>query len=478
MRRCENPGCPFHARHGFPAEFNDAIERCRRCDAALPAPESESQARASAAGPLVARLAVALILLIALLGFARVPIPGYEGFSDLGFDTRFGGLALRPALVWLISATVFLELGSLAFGPTQALRSSIGGRMQLRTASILLAVVGLAIQTWWLHRGAFAIPDDPGRFALYMRDPPSLLWMLLSAIAALAVLLAVAAANDRWGLGHGISLVIAGVVIHELSINEMFVGDPARVILVLLLVAGLAVWIARPTRASASGRTQGDPRDGLGLGLKVPSCGLIPIVLVTLIPAAGASILAVSPGMLLFDLLGLPHPHASAWPPEIQLVVIVALAAGLAWLFTRPALLVDRWRHAFPNADPAALRQEADALFKRTTLRSTLLIVVLQLLTLQDLPAYAAAVLAALLVDFAAEFRARNRHPGLVAVELPTDVPGAEAFASALRLDGRPALIQGVHHRALYRLFGTWIPLRVLVREQDRARAEQLHNQL
>jgi len=471
MRRCPNPGCSFAVRHGFAAEVNDSVERCPSCDTPVTAPEPEAAPRSAVSGALLGRLAVFASLLVALLGFARLPIPGYQALAQLGLDTSFAALGLAPALVWLIGATVLIELGALLIRPARALRSSVAGRARLRGLAILLALAGLGVQAYLLHRGLARAP--------IMLEPPGLLRIVLTMAASLPVLLAVAAANDRWGLGHGVSLVVGGLVLHRLLTGPTLAADPSAALLLLALVVGLAIWLAMPSRATASGRKSSDGRPSeLGLGLTIPSCGLIPALLVALIPMVRARLQTpADPGLALVHGAGLGPLSvgpSSLLSPIVELSVIVTLALAFAWLFTRPSLLVDRWRQAFPAAQLSALEREANGLFRRTALRSALLLTVLQLLVHQQLPGYGLAILAALLVDFASELRARSRDGELVAVELPSDLVGAEALAAALRIEQRPALIQGSHHRALYHGLGPWLPLRVLVGEADRGRAEQL----
>jgi hypothetical protein len=460
MRRCPNLGCPFRIRHGFAAEFEDRVARCPRCDAELTAltePQAEPGSSAVIA-PALGRGAVSLVLLLGLLAFARVPVPGYADLATLPFDISFAAASLKGALAAWIVASIAVELVALLL--PHSLRHSLAGREKLRATSMVLALIGLAWGAWLIHGRVHAFADP-----FMSVELPGLGRMILTSAAGLAVILGLAAVNERWGLGNGISLIVGALVLHSLTITPT--DDPiAKHALTVLLIGGLAIWLSRPARAGVVGRAPGSDTD-LGLGLTVPSCSLVPLFVLPVVP-------------LLMHILGLPARLPNTYAPVIlalSLVVVVALAVALAWWFTRPRLLVALWRRAFPRADEAALEQAAQTLFRRALTRSVLLVVALVLLGREGLAAIEAAVLAALLVDFSAEFRFRQ-HPDLVALEFPGDGPSAEALAYALRLEDRPVLVQGLGHRALYHLFGTWLPLRLLVRETDRARAEQLRDEL
>jgi hypothetical protein len=176
--------------------------------------------------------------------------------------------------------------------------------------------------------------------------------------------------------------------------------------------------------------------------------------------------------------LGSPLALAVAERPLVdglELVLVAGLTPGFAWLFTRPPLLVERWRAAFPRAALDDLGHEARVLYRRGLVRSELLGLGAMLLIQQGLPALEVVVVAAILLDIGHELRRRLDEPEFVAVELHVDLCGAESLALALRLQQRPAHLQGSQLRALLRLLGWWVPMRVLVRPDDVEVAVALH---
>ncbi|PRQ03237.1 hypothetical protein [Enhygromyxa salina] len=389
-----------------------------------------------------------LVLTGALVGFAAVSVsvPGVEQFR-----VNFGQLSLEPALASLVAAAVVVELGALALPVGRPLRHTVDGRRRLRTLALLLALLLLVVRALTFVR---VTPE---------LVPASQFAVILTRCVGLPLVLGLHAANRRWGLGHGISLAFLALLIRPLAVDTLAAEDPTQALIILLvMVVGAGVWLAHPARASALGRTSlssdgAHPQD-LGLGLAVPSGGVVAVELVGLAPL----------------LVGLTIPTNTT----LELALVLALTAALAFAFTRPTLLVERWRRAFPRADPAALVRDAQALFRRALLRTELLMLAVVLLGQAQLPALTAVLLAAIALDLGHELRLRLREPDLVAISTHLDVPGAQALALALALQTKPVALQGQHHRSLYHLFGWWLPTSLLVRRTDLDTVKQLRADL
>jgi hypothetical protein len=475
MRLCPNPACPFRVRHGFAAEFEDRVERCRSCDTELDTPAEAPDEPTSPWRALV-RLGVSVALVAALVGFSSVAVPGFEDATELahelGTSVGFAELCLWPAVRALILATILVELVAFVLPAGRALRTQPEGRQTLYALALVLALAGLLLGAWLHHR---SLLDSAGLESLV----PSLPMMLLTRSAGLPLVLGIASLNERWGLGHGISVVLAALVVDILVTTLPTHADvPHQLALLAVILAGALVWLSRPARAGATGRkplTEEGDRE-LGLGLTIPTSSVIPVLIpaVLLVVAFAPPPLSVL-GVLVGVVGGVNLEGVAPW---LEVSVVVGFAAVLAWAFTRPTLLLERWRRAFPRADPSALAHEAQATFRRGLLRSELLLVATWLLTREQLLALPVLVLAAIILDLGAELRLRLHEPELVALPSHLDLPGAESLVLALRLQRRPALLQARHHRALYRALGWWLPTRVLLRPEDLAQAKQLRTQL
>ena len=443
MWQCPNRACPFQLRHGFAAEYRVQVERCRSCDAPLE-PLAPSPGGASARARTLrafARLGVTLLIGVGLAAFANLDVPGLDAGSPLdpfgepaGSQITFADLSLAPALAWLISGAVLVELGALALPAARPWRHRVAGRRKLHAYALMIAMLGLIVQSG-MATGLQPVP-------------------LLSRVAGLPLLLGLAAANHRWGLGHGLSVVVVALLGHALTLSILASPAPLDPLLTLLaMIMGFAIWLARPARASARARSPLTRDDNqareLGLGLSIPSCGLVPFELYGVLLA----LLYLSPAGV--ELLG-----GGLW---LKPVLVLGFGALFAFAFTRPALLVERWTRAFPRADEAALASEAKAVFRRGLVHSELLLVVMLALMQTQLPVTEAVIVAAILLDLEPELRLRLREGELVALPTHLDLPAAEALALALRLEGTPAGLQGQHHRSLSRLFGWWLPTQVLV---------------
>ncbi|KIG15476.1 hypothetical protein DB30_05499 [Enhygromyxa salina] len=453
--RCPSRACPFRLRHGFAAEFAQPKDKCPSCGGPVEqGQDHQPAAPRPSAWPTLARLGVTLALGAAFAGFAAVNV-SIPGIAQLEVD--FGDLSLQPALDLLLAAAVFVELGALALPAGRTLRHTPDGRRRLRRLALLLALLLLAV-------GALVSMRATPELA-----PASQFAVILTRCVGLPLVLGLAAANRRWGLGHGISIAFGALLIQPLAEHVLAADDPTRALVILLvLLVGAGVWLAHPARPSALGRTPLSPRSpqssgapqprDLGLGLMIPSGGVIAVGLVTLTPL----------------LIGVTVPSNST----LELALVLALTAALAFVFTRPKLLVQRWRSAFPLADPAALERDARALFRRALLRTELLVGAIVLLGQAQLPMLSVVIAVAIALDVGHELRLRLREPDLVAIQTHLDVPGAQALALALELLGKPVGLRGQHHRSLYHLLGWWIPTQILVRPADVDSAKQLRAQL
>lgn len=438
MQRCQNPACPFRLRHGFGAEFEDRVARCRSCggelepERASPAPNPRPPASHA-----LARLGMTLALVAALVGLGQQRVSTYE--LDI-IDS-----CLVPALRWLIGAGLAVELGARAWARGRPLAS----RRARTRLMLLIAIAGLVTEAWIAGQG----------------HDPSAIPEALARLAGLPVLLGLAAIDERWGLGQGVGVVLGAVMLDALLDTLVHARDPSalaelglggRLAIIALMIGGALALTSHPVRAGASGRTPRPPTDDrdddagpreLGLGLTTPSAGIVALLIVL-------ATLALLPRTLIT-----PTPAIQM----LMLAVLLGLTAAFAWASSRPEALLARWRRAFPRADPAALTREAELLFRRGLIRSELLAVLLVLLVREGFPAIEALVLTAIILDLGHELRARVREGELVAVETELDVPGTDALALALALEQRPALVQGRQLRALLQVFAPWLRSRLLV---------------
>ncbi|PRP97504.1 hypothetical protein ENSA5_33970 [Enhygromyxa salina] len=484
MQLCPSPACPFRVRHGFAAEFEDHVERCRSCDG--PLEQAAAAVDNALAWPGLARLCVTAVLVAALAGFATLLVPGFQAPDELrltlgsdlvdtlGGALSFGELSLRPALSWLVLGAILVEFIALAFPAGRALRDDPAGRRKLQVFALLLALGGLVFKGWMSHRAL--VEFSPALFAIDVGVPSASL-VILTHAAGLPLLLTLAFVNERWGLGHGISIALGALLVLELATALPANADlPRQLIVTFALLGAALVLLGRPARATAHGRRPlgQDPTHApeLGLGLVIPTSGLVAIHALYLGPltisAVGQQLLAPT----------LDPEGIAALTRWLHLALVLGLTALFAWVFTRPQLLTQRWRRAFPRADPAILAREAQAIFRRGLLRSGLLTLAIVLLGREQLPALEVTILAAILLDLAHELRLRLREPELVPLATQLDVPGANALAAALALEHKPAVVQALHHRALYHLFGWWLPTRVLVRPRDLESARTLRDQI
>ena len=467
MKHCLAPACPFRVRHGFAAEFADHVEHCKSCATALSVvSDSEPQAEGEAHLHVATRLAFSVGAMVAFGVLASLNFEVGSTTQSLGS----GVLALSIAAV-IVASGVVEGVCALAIRADalperlRGLRTTTQGRARMRALSAVLAMLGLSLVGLFSAR-------------------PLGLWQLLL-LAGPALWLGVAALIDRWGLGHGASLATAAVLGQQLVAAMIAAGTEWPTLAVeMIAMAGLVgVMLARPARSASLGRVWTPDRgsgaaeppqivDGdFGLGLTLPVTSLLPL----------------HAWIWLAPLFALARPDAAFLDLRslMPVIAIAALGAILAWAFARPSLLLTHWGRAFPAANPAVLEREARSLFGRALLRSELVLVALVLLpevpslpSLPSLHGWMALVCSVVALDLGREVSARlDAGTDLVAVAIPgKSLIEAEALALAISLGnptGARVIVQGGHHRSLWRAAGWWLPLRLLVTPEEAARVRE-----
>lgn len=435
--------------------------------------------------PLVRRALVTLGLLALARFLAQLPIPGMpvvqlaQTGDVAGLDPRWverlGMLGLTP----LVTAFVLVELAAQVL-PRALREGSRADRRPLRQTAYALAAVLALLQAFAVLR---YLSELASRNVVALGSPPTgaAAALVVGVIAATSLAaLPLAAAIDRWGVGHGWAWLLAGAAAQPLrddvarvlevlgsgSLAPMQLALPllALVVLVALMQRSLALW-AQPG----------------GQQVPVPASGLIPAALAsTLVPAlaAGAPLLA--------SWLWLPHRTAFTWEDGwlalgSQAAVLVLTTVLLSRAFHPPRAVAALWSRLRPTTAPdePAVR---GALARATLLSAALLFLGAVALPLAastsglrlalDFGAVAVTTCAAL--DLVAEWRFRRTHGDISAVWELHRVYAAAPLLQALEAERIPALAQGVRLRALLHAFGPYLPVRVLVPARDAERAAGL----
>jgi hypothetical protein len=380
------------------------------------------------------RLLITLLapLIAWAVGFLRLPgladFPMPRGSS--AESVSIVALGLLPAL----SGYVTVELVAAAVPRWRTLRT--GGpveRLKLRRASLALTMVLAVVQAYFISRWLASNP--------WFTVEVSPLVIIATLVGGTGFLLALAWLVDRWGLTSGFSALLVLPSAQELwrllwLRPEEDVLTPFALVLVAAIFLGFAgatVWIL--TKPSQQ---------------RLPVCGLVPLPV-----AHGFLVAAGWAGMYLHFVV----PSQASLPGALLYVALVALQ-GLAYgrRFARPAA-------RFGLTDVGA------------DVRVSIFYVVwmsLPWLLLLKIPvavdAFAVATGVAVVLDLAAELRARRKEPTLVDVWPLHEVALVGPALAALEKAGIFAHARAVHHRSLLQLFGPFVPIDLYV---PAARAEE-----
>jgi len=247
------------------------------------------------------RIAVTLIVPIAALLLARIPLPGiatdmFEKFYEAGggaYDPAEHGiftLELRPFL----SAALWVEVLALLIPRWRALR--LGGypeRNRLWTRVTVLALVMVTMQAFFIVRWLRATSETflPMVGALVVGERNDLAWIVtqtLTMVAGTFLLYWLARLIDRYGTGNGFAVILVAFLLPPM-VRELVASAhrlPGETILAPLCLGAVAVAAVtrlaggRPLRSSASAAGYDRlpmPASGLQPTVAAPSALMVPV---------------------------------------------------------------------------------------------------------------------------------------------------------------------------------------------------------
>ena len=272
---------------------------------------SISLANFSKATELKKRLWFTLGALVLFRFLSFVPIPGVDpaamqalfqtqsgGILDI-FNTFSGGALERMSVIALgvmpyITASIVVQLGATLYGPWQAYRKEgETGRKKLNQITRYLTVALTLVQGYAVVRG---LESQSIRQGIQAVVEPGLIFQVagtISLVGGTLFLMWIGEQITSRGIGNGISLIIMAGIVAGLprGIVQLFEGgrsgtmDPLLVVSIVLLTAGLVVFICfmeraqrrvliqYPKRQTARGTMQ---QERSHLPIKINTAGVIP----------------------------------------------------------------------------------------------------------------------------------------------------------------------------------------------------------
>ena len=309
-------------------------------DVALPGPAGARPWR---------RLTVTVAAVAIVYAASYVALPGMEELAPFMSENGWGhgsGSVFMLGLMPFLSAFLLVEIVALLVPRWRPLRlSGPIARARLMRATVILGVLLAVLQSRfvasWLAqamaaRALIALPiaaPSTGVLALTMAAGVLVLWILAGLVT-------------RHGLGNGISVILfAGVLNVPESLWSMRqavpdgLGGGGNIALLVVAVCALVVVTSRVLRTRVGGP----------LGLRLPTCGIIPVVEAASLPSLSWIIMVAG-----------ARTDVAAWmPDEIapRLALVAVLAMAFSLLLSRPGLLAGPMRVI--DAGAAARRANA-----------------------------------------------------------------------------------------------------------------------
>ena len=409
------------------------------------------------------RLAVTLGLvgLTVVLPLLHVDLPGVDTSaieSQSSLNLSVFALGIMP----LLSAMLLVELFAAAIPPWRPLRHggpagrAVLGRVTLIVTAALCALQGFGVAQLLLSLGVLTAPGLS-----------SLLMVMVSLAAGTFLLVLLAQIAGARGLVGGLAVMLVGtqLVGHGQALATLYVTGQLEVGPLAVPAAGVALTIA------ATWLVLRAPPAAPGLApVPAPAGGVVALSIVGAVLATAAS---------LAHLAGRELPLFPSEPSRhvVTLLLIVVLGVALTWIFNAPSRVAGLAVRAGDEGGAAVLEGEARRGLREAALRSVVYLVALfaigrvtrDSLSAADLTFV--AVVTALVLDAAAEWRARRTLPDLVPV-WPEHRPYALASArAALARAGIAVHARGENLRRLLQFGGPFVPIDLLVSRADAERA-------
>lgn len=410
------------------------------------------------------RLAVTVGVLTALHALQRVPLPLVDfaalppGPGTSRVHCSVAALGVFP----LVNAFLAVEWVAWAIPSLAPLRFVPRGRAKLERASVVLSVVFAAFQGFALAilmEGWAPLPSPVVEPGWGFRSLVILTLATATSLHYLALRLI-----DRAGLGGGFSVVLgvdalsmATVLLTEGLAHEEGAGRLAFVgsVCVTLLVV---VWLLQ-LKWRGPGNDGGPGATQIPLTLRGLPGGILPLGLTQAILRLLGQAVPLSPDLL----------------PVVELISVAVAACLLPFILHDPHDVAAVHTSAFPSVAVADARALAMRRLAAATAVSALALVGLTWFVRGVTPVgyplvtgFLLAPVAAVLLDVAAEWRARARLGELVVVRSVHRVYEADTLVELLAQEGIPAHARSLHHRSLFHFFAPHLPIDICVPEADR----------
>ncbi|MCK6586972.1 MAG: SecY family transport protein [Polyangiaceae bacterium] len=522
MKRCPNLSCPHRKRVGSAAEFYDDKTTCSDCGADLEAAAPEDPVPQRNAGnaetpsappPLKRRLAVTLLVPLIALAAQHLLLPSIDAEAAWSTLKRSGlaglfasaeglpgfsvvALGIRPA----VTAFLIVEIAAALVPPWRHLRrSGSEGRAKLTWAALALTIPISAFQGFSLAI-AFETMD--------ILSHPGILARLLitsSLMAGVFLLLGLAGLIQRYGLGNGFFVMLAGPML----LGEVFgfaaaIGAPPETdplgplsIAAVLITAALAVaatlvlfGVPWKTLLNALSRREADPLPQASAATPyraAPSpvrIGPLPCPTSGLAPLVAAPALLMLPDTLAQLHISLGGVYYFLLKFELHTPIYLAIVAGLAIGFSRlwnPPEQIAEVRARARQDDIESHAAEAKRDLRQATNKTLALLLGMALLKELSLRLVGYHInlivilmITAVVLDIRAEWRARLASPDLVPIWAEHRPFAVSAALSALSKEGIAAHAQSLQSRVLLQFFGPFVPILIMVRPGQAETARRL----
>lgn len=428
----------------------------------------------------------------------QVPLPfiDSQGLNQLGLGLlgieKFS--IFRLGIMPYISAYVFIEILSLFIPPLKKLRSGdANGRKKLKIISLILAI-GLAVfQAKLIVDGLAGLNLPGGGYALNITGNLEYLMIMAVIVCCFYFLVALCELISKFGIGHGISLIILSDICAEfydqipdiLNQQKLHGLSPLIIAAIVFFVLISLTQILLKTKLSVPCCHNKDNIVVDYFKLNMSPSALSPVIYAVsliMVPATLAQFLdnfkdiseKIQPGTPLYYLA------------MVFFIFIFSYLFG--WAFLHPRKRVEKMRKRGWHFKTIETSSE-NVIFKKfliynlpwTAFLCLLAILPIFILSKTDVPFYiggsSVLIVVAIVLDLISGFKfyqKKFRKPVKIA-ELH-DIYDADMIQNHLRAAGIESHMKGFHHRILLYFFGPYLEITLMVDTENQKDAKALIN--
>ena len=480
MGFCENKKCPHYQSTGKHAEYREGMDNCPECGGPLSEIDSyDDRVKSKGLGETLKKIAVTLGLICVVDFLSHIPLPVYQYLKDNALYNRDIPFTMSQSLLAtgispIITGFVMVAILSLILPPFKKWwREGPQGFRKLRLAGLVGTFIFSAGQSYGIiyywKQMSLKMPLD-----LMLSS-----WILMC--GAVFFVLFLAEMISRYGVGHGLSLVMLWSLIMDISgeyilfYQELAFGHKYPILVETVIIIGFIAVFVLVLRSFGQLKLKNHDRTDRTIPVNVLNAGLVPVYSIQQfwwIFTLPAMVLSADAQHLIYGKIA---PGGTGYT-----VVVTVLLFVFSFVFSRLFYNGVYMRGDFWGSEKVKLK--ARGIWKLSVISALVLSFVSFFPTnslaymsmISNLGLLALIITVAIILDIKDEISFRVRFGAFEYIECYQDVAEAGLARECLVGHGVNCYVRGYYHRSLYYLFGPFIEMSLAVPVGESEKAKKI----